>query len=152
MSKICLVLYSFGALVSASAALLNIENRAYSFGLIGAGMACIVATSWISGAFRPLTALAIVVVTNLAFWMSFGLWRMRPQLIGPTAETGIDPFGLVVSVWLVVFAGCVIYECTVLIRGLGDGAQRQVSAMGLTGVVLQIPITIRVIYGMVQGV
>lgn len=152
MSKTCLALYALGALVSALAALLNIENRVLGFGLIGAGLACIVAASWISGAFRPLTALATVVVTNLAFWMSFGLWRMRPQLIGPTAGTGLDPFSLVVSVWLVVFVGCVIYESIVLIRGLGDGAQRQVSAMGLVGVVLQIPVTIRVIYGMVQGI
>ena len=152
MSKTCLVLYALGALVSASAALLNVENRGFGFGLIGVGLAFMVAASWINGAFRPVTALAIVVVTNLAFWMSFGLWRMRPQLVGATAGTGIDPFSLVVSVWLIVFVGCAIYEGAVLIRGLGDGAQRQVSAMGLAGFVLQIPITIRVIYGMVQGV
>ena len=152
MSKTCLALYAVGALVSALAGLLNTENRVLSFGLLGAGLACMVAASWISGAFRPLTALATVVVTNLAFWMSFALWRMRPLLIGSTAGTGLDPFSLVVSAWLVVFVGCVIYESIVLIRGLGDGAQRQISAIGLAGVVLQIPITIRLIYGMIQGV
>ena len=152
MSKGCLTLYAVGALVSALAALVNLENRVLSFGLLGVGLACIATASWISGVSRPLTAIAMVFVTNLAFWMSFGLWRIRPTLIGPTTGIGIDPFGLAVSVWLFVFLGCVIYESMVLIRGLGDGAQRQVSAMGLAGVVLQIPITIRVIYGMVQGI
>lgn len=152
MSKPCLALYALGAVVSASAALLTVENRAYGFGLIGAGLAFMIAASWMNGAFRPVTGLAIVIVTNLAFWMSYGLWRMRPQLIGQPSGTGIDSFSLAVSAWLLVFLGCAVYECIVLLRGIGDGAHRQVSAMGLAGVVLQIPLTLRFIYGMIQGV
>ena len=49
MSKPSLALYVLGVLVSASAALLNIESRVYGFGLIGVGLALIVAASWISG-------------------------------------------------------------------------------------------------------
>lgn len=152
MPKTCVALYALGAMVSASAGLLTVESRLYGFGLIGVGLAFLVAASWVSGGSRPLTAIAMVLATNLAFWMSFGLWRIRPKLIGPTTGIGIDPFGLAVTVWLFVFVGCVIYESIVLIRGLGDGAQRQVSAIGLAGVVLQIPITIRMIYAMIQGV
>lgn len=152
MTRANLALYALGALVSASAGLLNIENRVCEFGLILVGLALIGVASWVTGADRPVTAAALVVVTNLAFWMAFGLWRMRPQLIGPTGSTGIDPFSLVVSVWLIVFIGCMVYESIVLIRGLGDRPQRQISVIGLLGVVLQVPITIRFIYVMIQGI
>lgn len=152
MSKGCLSLYAVGALVSALPGLLNRESPVLCLGLLGVGLAFIVTASWISGPTRPLTAIAMVLATNLAFWTSFGLWRIRPTLTGPTAGIGIDPFALPVAVWFFVLLGCVIYESAILIRGLGDGAQRQASAMGLAGVALQIPITIRVIYGMVQGV
>lgn len=152
MTTLGILLYAIGALVSAMAGLLTVENRFYSFGLLALGLMCMAAACWLSGVWRPSTAVSLLLVTNATFWLSFAMWRIRPRLIGPTADAGLDPFSLAVSVWLIVFAACLIYEGFVLIRGVSDGTHRRVAVVGLIGAVLQVPTTMRVIFTMLQGV
>ena len=144
--------YVAGALVAALPALVSVESRLYSFGLLGVGWLMIMVGLWRHGPSRPSTAVTLLLVTNIAFWVSFGLWRLRPQLIGPLEQPGLDPFSLAVSVWLLAFLASACYEAFILIRGLSQTAERQISYVGLAGVALQVPLTIRVIYSMIQGV
>jgi len=149
MAKSTFLLYGAGVVFATLPGLVTIESRALSFGPLGLGILFFGAASWLSGVSRPVTALTLMLVTNVSFWLSYGLWRaVRPQIV----QVGIDPFSAAISLWLLVFLGCALYECVVLVWGLSDRQQRQLSMIGLAGTAIQVPVTIRLIYGMIQGV
>jgi len=141
-----------GALLLALPGLISVDNRFYYFGLLGLGWLSVVVALRQGGPARPGTAIALLLATNLAFWFSYALWKLRPRIVGPVQAEGTDPFGIAVSIWLIAIVVCTLYEGIVLVRGLGGAPQRHLSAFGLVGVVLQLPTTMRAIYSLIGGV
>ena len=144
--------YLLGVVLLALPGLINVDNRFYYFGLLGLGWMTVVIALRQSGPLRPGTAIALLVVTNMAFWLSYGLWKLRPRIVGPVQTEGTDTFGIAVSVWLIAIIVCALYEGIVLVRGFSGTIQRHLSVVGLVGVVLQFPATGRLIYSMIRGV
>jgi hypothetical protein len=144
-----LLWYLLGVLLLAIPGLISVDNRFYYFGLLGLGWMSMVFALQQGGPTRPATAIALLLATNLAFWFSYGLWKLRPRIIGPVEVEGTDPFGIAVSVAIII---CTVYESFVLARSLSGTPQRQLSALGLAGVALQLPTTLRAIYILIRGV
>jgi hypothetical protein len=101
---------------------------------------------------KPKTALLLLVITNLSFWLSVMFWIMRDRLIGLPHQTAIDPFVGPQLLWLLLFLIFVPYEVVVFLAGMIANRERKLAAIGATGVVAQVLITGRSIYLMLQGV
>ncbi len=144
--------YLAGTVLLALPGLINVDNRFYYFSFLGLGWLSLVFTLRQSGLPRPGTAIALLVTTNLAFWLSYCLWKVRARIVGPVQTDGTDPFGLAVSIWLFAIIICAVYESVVLVRALVRSSQQQMSVLGLAGVALQVPTTLRFIYSMIRGV
>jgi len=145
--------YLLGMFVLALLGLINVSNRFYYFSILAIGWLSIIFAIRQSGLKQPITAIALLLTTNLAFWCSYGLWKLRPQIIGPVQSGGIDPFSIAVSFWLIMLIVCILYECVVFIRSITDmQGQRCLSVFGLVGVVLQVLITLKTIYLLICGI
>src|SRR5688572_30706871 len=70
--------YLLGVLLLALPGLITVDNRLFYFGLFGAGWLCVVLALRANGIARPNSAIALLVVTNVAFWFSYGLCKLRP--------------------------------------------------------------------------
>lgn len=144
--------YVAGSIFLALPGLISVPNRLYFVGLLTAGWACTGFGLAKVGVWRPVSAVVLVLATNSAFWLSYGLFKLRPRLVGPVQAGGIDPFASAVSIWLVTLLICALYEGIVLTRGLCSARQRQLAAIGLVGALLQIPTTLRFVYTLIEGI
>jgi hypothetical protein len=144
--------YLLGVFLLALPGLISVDNRFYYFGVLGLGWISIVFALRQSGPTLPGTAIVLLLVTNLAFWLSYGLWKLRPHIVGPVQAEGTDPFGIAVAVWLIAIIICALYEIIILVRGISGTTQRYLSVVGLAGVVLQFPTTLRLIYSLIRGI
>jgi len=141
-----------GAFLLAISGIVTTNNRFYYFTTFGFGWVIVIYTLRKGGLMQPRTAITLLFVSNLAFWCSYGLWKLHAQIRGSIQMEGIDPFGIAVSIWLIVFVIIVLYEVIVFSRGLFDRFQRRLSTIGLICFALQFPITVRIIYTMLRGI
>jgi len=144
--------YALGLLLLALPGSFTTKSRPYFFGILGLGWLLIVLFLKHARYAPPGTALLLLVTSNAAFWLSYLLWRLRPRMMGPLGVEGTDSFGVALSIWLAVLLICTLYEGFVFLRGVGTAQQRQVSVLGLVGLMLQVTTTLRVIYLLLQGV
>ena len=145
-------LYVIGAVLMALPGLFTTGVRFYFMALIASGYLLLVIATVKYEFTNPRTALLLLLVSNLSFWFSYGLWWLRPKLLGLAPEKGIDPFAGPLSLWLIVLLTFLVYEVAVFVTGMAANRQRVLAAIGLAAVVAQALITLRTIYVMANGV
>ena len=118
--------------------------------LVLVGVAMMAAGCWLNGLLRPETGLLLLIGSNAAFWLSFLLWQvLRGNRV---LSEGIDPYAGLVAFWLILLSSFVLYEAVVFLKGLMNEADRRLGGIGLVLLLVQIPVTIRHMYRMVEGV
>jgi hypothetical protein len=148
-----MTLYAIGALLMALPGPFTTSTRLLSLACIGVGYSLLIIATVRCGFTKPKTALLLLIISNLSFWFSVGLWLVRDRYVGsPPPYTGIDPFVGPLLLWMVVLVTSVIYEVVVFLRGVVANRDRSVAAVGLVAVVVQMALTVRSIYLMIQGV
>ncbi len=103
----------------------------WDLGFALGGIAMMFAGACLNGLMQPSTALLVVVSTNAAFWLSFGLWRVTDKV-----PVGIDPYAGIVALWLVVLMPLTAYEGMMFIRGMLRSPDSRLAAIGLIALVL----------------
>jgi hypothetical protein len=104
------------------------------------------------GGARPQSALLLLGASNIAFWVSFGLWQLRLANARPSANGGIDPFAGVLAEWVIFLLLFSLYEVGVCIWGIFSIGRRAAAAAGLMATLLQAGTSILIAYRLVQGV
>lgn len=147
-----ITLYIIGALLMAIPGLFTTGMRFFFMAFVAAGYLLLITATVKYDFTKPKTALLLLIVSNLSFWLSYGLWLMRSRIVGQPPKEGIDPFAGPVSLWLVIFLTFVLYEAAIFLMGITVNRERSVAAVGLAAIVVQILVTMRTIYVMIQGV
>ncbi len=153
MKQKCRVaLFALGAILMSAPGLCT-EDLRWAFAVfLGAGFVILVtATVWQGGS-KPAAALVLLISTNLSFWLSYGLWRLRLKYVGPSPNQGIDVFAGPVALWSFVLLACLLYEVVVFVRALAKGQQRMAAVAGLLAWVIQVLITLGTVWGLLEGV
>lgn len=147
-----IILYGIGALLMALPGLFTTGRRSVYLLCMISGL-LLIAAAGKRGFAQPKTALVLLVVSNISFWLSVVLWLSRDKLFGmPTRESGVDPFVGPLLLWLAVLILFVIYESVVFATGIIVNRSRTVAVIGLAAVAVQVLLTGRSIYLMIQGV
>jgi hypothetical protein len=142
-----------GALLMAIPGLFRTSIRFWFVACMAVGCLSLVTAAFRQEFTRPKTALLLLIVSNLSFWLSFALWRMRDTLVGPMPRySGIDPFVGPLVIWLAVLVLMATYQTVVFAVGVIANRNRTVAAIGLAAVVVQVLVSVRHIYLMIQGV
>lgn len=105
-----------------------------------------------NGGGRPVTALMLLVASNLSFWLSYALWILRLKFIGASPKVGIDAFAGPLALWLVLLLAFLLYQAVVFVRGLAVNQERTIAAVGLAASAAQVLVTLRMAYVLVQGI
>src|SRR5450631_3267779 len=113
-------------------------GRAYLAFMVAGCLILIVATVR-DGASRPVTALALLVVSNAAYWFSYGLFRTRLAFAKPVHLPGPDAFARpVVAMWVLVLVIFLAYELFIFVWALLAKRERAIAAFGLGASVEQV--------------
>jgi hypothetical protein len=148
-----LTLYLIGALLMAIPGLFRTSMRFWFVAYMAVGCLLLVTAAVRHEFTKPKTALLLLIMSNLSFWLSFALWRMRDTLVGPMPRySGIDPFVGPLVIWLAVLLVLATYETVVFAIGVIANRNRTLAAIGLVAVVVQVLVSVRSIYLMIQGV
>jgi len=147
-----LVLFVLGALLMCLPGLFTAGMRWAFVASLVAGYATLIVATVKSGGSRPGTALMLLAASNVSFWFSYGLWLIRLKFAGPSPKSGIEVFAGPVAFWLILLLTFLAYESVVFLRGVVANRERTVAAMGLVAAVVQVLVTLRFVYRMVQGV
>ena len=143
-----------GASKAAPAALpgFTADMRWASLAFLAVGIGILIVATVKNGSSRPRTALTLLIASNASFWLSYGLWLIRSKFLGPSPEAGIDPFAGSVAFWLILLLMSLLYEAVVFLRGLAINQERTTAVVGLLASAVQVLVTLRTIYGLVEGV
>jgi hypothetical protein len=138
-------------MLMAAPGLFTSETR-LSLVLMAAGCLLLLIATAQKGVSKPESALLLLTSSNLSFWLSYGLWLLRPKLMGPPPTEGIDPFAGPVAFWLLILVTFAIYEAATFLVGMTRLQQRKIASVGFAAVVLQALATMRMVYKMVEGI
>jgi hypothetical protein len=147
-----LALFVLGALLMCLPGLFTAGMRWAFVAFLAVGYATLIVATVKSGGSRPGTALMLLAASNASFWLSYGLWLIRLKYAGPSPKSGIEVFAGAVALWLILLLTFLAYESVVFLRGFVANRERTVAAMGLVAAVVQVFVTLRFVYRMVQGV
>ena len=121
-------------------------------GFLMVGYLTLIVATVTNGSSLPGTALKLLVASNISFWLGYGFWLIRLRVVGPSPRAGTEAFAGPVAVWLVLLITFIIYELIIFIRGFSANRERKTAAIGLVASVVQVLVTLRTAYGLVQGV
>ena len=147
-----LALFVLGALLMCIPGLFTAGMKWAFVAFLGAGFLIFAMATVRNGSLKPVTAMVLLIATNVSFWASYGLWFLRLKYTGPSPERGIDAFAGTVALWLILLLIFLMYEAVVFVRGLAKDQERMTAAIGLVASAVQVLVTIRTAYGLVQGV
>src|SRR5205807_9143447 len=95
-----IALFALGTLLMSVPGLIT-EKMGWAFlVLLIVGYIILIVATVKNGGSRPVTALALLITSNVAFWLSYGLWLIRLKFVGPSPESGIDPFAGPLAIWV----------------------------------------------------
>jgi hypothetical protein len=147
-----LAFFLLGAVLMCVPGLFTAGMRWAFVAFLVAGCVILVVATAKNGGSRPVTALTLLIATNVSFWLSYVLWLVRLKFWGPSPKLGIETFAGPVALWLILFLAFLLYEGVVFLRGLAANRERAAAAIGLVAAIAQVLVTMRVVYRMVQGV
>lgn len=132
---------------------LFITRMKWAFGVfLALGFVSFIVATVKNGGSKPETALALLIATNLSFWLSLGLAIVRMSIAGPSVLGGVDAFAGPAALWLYLLPPLILYEAVVFLKSLTANQERTTAVVGLVAVAAQVAVTMRFVYGMVQGV
>jgi hypothetical protein len=105
-----------------------------------------------AGLGKPQTALILLVVLNLSYWLSYQFRLLRPSLLGTATPSGEGLFLGPLAIWGILLAAVGLYQFVAFLRGLIIGEQRAICVLGLTGLAFQVLVTLKSIWLVVGGV
>lgn len=146
------VLFVLGALLMCVPGLFTAGMRWAFAVFLGIGYVTFIVATIRNGASKPRTALTLLVASNVSFWLSFGLCLIRMKFVGPSVLGGVDAFAGPAALWVFLLPTFILYEAVVFLRGLAANKERKTAAIGLVACAVQVLITFRTAYGLVQGV
>jgi hypothetical protein len=152
MNRTNTILFVCGALVMSIPGLFTHGLRVASLLVLLAGFIVFITAVIRSGGLQPQSALWLLGASNLSFWGCLGMWQMRLHFAAPSKEGGVDVFAGTLSVWLVALLLLGLYELGVFSWGAISNRQRSVALIGLAAVLLQVLISIRAAYQILEGV
>jgi hypothetical protein len=123
-----------------------------SLALMAGGYVVFIVATVKNGASRPGTALTLLIASNVAFWLGYGLCAIRLKFTAMFPHEGVDPFALSVALWVILFPTFVLYEVVVFFRGIAANHDRRTATIGLVACVAELLLTLRTAYGLLQGV
>jgi hypothetical protein len=144
--------FALGALLMSVPGLITERMRWAFFVLLAMGYVILIAATVRGSMSKPTTAIILAAATNIAFWLSYGLWMLRRAVAEPSAEAGIDPFAGPVAMWLLLFPTFLVYEAIVFVKGIVVNRERGVATIGMAAIVGQVLLTFRIIYRLIAGV
>jgi hypothetical protein len=147
-----LALFAIGALLMCVPGLFTAGMRWAFVAFLAVGYATLIVATVKSGGSRPGTALTLLIASNVSFWFSLGLAVIRIKVVGPSLLGGVDAFAGPAALWLYLLPTIILYEAIVFLRGVVANRERTVAAIGLIAAVVQVLVTLRFVYRMVQGV
>jgi len=147
-----LTLFALGAFLMCISGLFTAGMRWVIMSTLAVGFAVFLTAVVKSGSSRPLSALWLLVTSNLSFWICYGLWHLRLRFVGPSPETGVDVFAGTLSIWLILLAVFALYEIVIFSWSILSNHQRTLALIGLIAVFAQVLTTLRFAYKLVQGV
>ena len=145
-------LFALGALLMSAPGLFTASMKWAFVAFLAVGCVILIVATVKNGGSRPEIALTLLIASNTSFWLGYGLWLIRLKLAGPSPKSGIETFAGPVALWLIILLAFSLYEAVVFLRGLAVNQERTTAAMGLLAGVVQVLVTMRVVYRMVQGV
>src|SRR5205085_2264810 len=74
----------------------------------------------------------------VAFWLSYGLWLIRLKFVGPSPESGIDPFAGPLAIWVILLLPFLVYEAGVFLWGIVANRERTIAAIGMVAAIVQV--------------
>ena len=152
MSKFMIFALGLGVLLSSIPGLFPQPMHLLSSVSLLLGGSALVAAAMKNGYGRPESAILLLLTSNLAFWLSFGLWHLRLSATGPSPSDGVETFAGTLAVWCLLLAIFSLYELVVCLRGVWGSAGRSMALAGIAGLVMQTLTSVRVAYNLVQGV
>lgn len=156
MRSINLSLFGLGALLMCLPALFTSEMglvmRWVSIAFLFVGYGTFISAIFKNGWSKPETAMSLLLASNISFWASCGLYILRLKVIEPSPEEGIDAFAGPVAFWLILLVPFLLYEMFIFLRAIPANKSRTVAVIGLAACFVQVFVTLRMIYGFIQGV
>jgi len=129
------------------------EARASWLIPLGVGLTLLIIAGAKAGWSRPRTVTLVLVTLNSSFWLSFLLWRLRTRFFGFDEGPGLDPFLGPVAGWALLLLSSIAYYVLVFLRAwVGRSEERGFLLVGIAGLVLQVLVTMRFIWEIIQGV
>lgn len=147
-----LALFVLGALLMCVPGLFTAGMKWAFVAFLVVGYVTLIVATVKNGGLRPGTALTLLIASNVSFWLSYGLWLIRLKFAGPSPKSGIEAFAGPVALWLILLLTFLLYEAVVFLRGLATNQERTTAAIGLVASAGQVLVTLRTVYGLVQGV
>lgn len=131
-----------------------VGDRFIRFGIIFIllpGVVALIIAGYKGGLRNPWRSVEIMLVSNLAYWISALLWAIRSRF-APPVEGGVSAFAGVVAFWAFAFLLLFVVELPVLANGLRDPSKRVVSLGEGALFLLQMAITYRAVLVRLGGV
>jgi uncharacterized membrane protein len=126
-------------------------GRAYLVFMV-VGFIILIAATVRDGASKPETALALLVVSNAAYWLSYALFRTRLAFTQPVHLPFPDVFVRpVVATWVLVIVIFLVYELFIFVWALLAKRDRAIAAFGLGASVAQVLLTLTSAYYLMSG-
>lgn len=147
-----LALFVLGALLMCVPGLFTAGMKWAFVAFLAVGYVTLIVATVKNGGLSPRTALMLLIASNVSFWLSYGLWLIRLKFAGPSPKSGIEAFAGPVALWLILLLTFLLYETVVFVRGIATNQERTTAAFGLVASVAQVLVTLRTVYGLVQGV
>jgi hypothetical protein len=98
------------------------------------------------------SSLLLILTSNSAFWLCYGLWHLRLKIIGPSPRQGIDTYAGVLAEWFLLLLLLSLYEVVVFTWNAVSNRQRWYALVGFAGLLLQSATSVRFAYTLIQGV
>jgi len=95
-----------------------------------------------AGGANPRPTLYLLLASNAAYYLCYGLWHLRLKIAGPSLGDGVDPFAQVLTEWMLVFMVLSVYEVVVFLWGAIWNRQQIYALLGLIALFLQWVISI----------
>lgn len=144
--------FALGVILMCLPGLFTGGMRLASAAFMVVGYAILIVATVKNGGSKPGTALVLLATSNLSFWLSYGLWLIRLKFAGPSPREGIETFAGPLAFWVILLSTFVVYESVVFLRSVVINRERTAALTGLAAVIVQVFVTLRLAYDMVQSV
>lgn len=148
------VLFILGALLMCIPGMFTWTINRVSVVCLIIGFLILLAAMIMSRSLGPLSAVWLLVTSNLSFWCCYGFWLLRIKFFvtGSVSEEGsVANIAGISAFWFAFLLIFLIYEGIILLRAILSNRQRTLALVVLAAVLAQVPLTLKFIWDALQG-